>query len=273
MGKSKSKSVFSSVLFFVFVAVVVVSALGVVVAQTVPSPPDVLTVGSVGNHVETTSGVNVPAQAGNVSALTISDVRKTQFWQGYYGNVTGQIVLDDANNATLFAWELANPAGEIYAVNTTSVVQWSNVSCVNFTALNATSSGPGSGKINLSSLAVQFNMNNSLSLENLSKDAFNYTFNTTYSGSFQTGTVAITASNNCPQVTTFVDDVYQTGAFKQVLMYDNLSALIFVALLENNKNGYQAGGNDLSDFQMVVAADGTPGKSGLSTYYFYVELS
>ena len=56
-------------------------------------------------------------------------------------------------------------------------------------------------------------------------------------------------------------------------MHDNQSALIFVGLLELNKNGYQSGANDLSDFQMLVAEDGSAGHEAASTYYFYVELN
>ena len=154
--------------------------------------------------------------------------------------------------------------------NTTDAVQWSNITCVNFTA-NASGINTHH-KINLSNLAVQFNMNKTRTLENLSKDAFNYTFNTTFDGSFRVGTVDITAGMNCPQAFTFVDDVYQTSSFREVLMNDNRSALVFASLLEDAKNGYQLGGQDLHDFQMLVAEDGSPGKEAASTYYFYVEL-
>ena len=259
--------------YLVVVAVLAVFAVSYVVAQTVPEPPTSITVGTTGGRSETSQGFQVPAQAGNVSALVVSDTGKPEFWQGYFGNVTGTIALQDVNNMTLFQWELPNPAGEIYAVNTTSVVNWNNVTCVNFTG-NASGDALGSrNMINLSNLAVQYNMNTTVTLENLSKEGLNYTFNTTFSGTFLTGTKATVTSDNCPQVTTFVDNAYQTSTFKEVLMHDNQSALIFVGLLELNKNGYQTGSNDLSDFQMLVAEDGSAGHEAASTYYFYVELS
>ena len=261
---------------FVFAAVFFVLGAVFVFGQLSPNPPDTLTVGGSTRHVETVNGFQVPAAAGNVSALVLVDTRITSFWQGYYGNVSGTIVLDDAGNSTLFAWELATPSGEVFAVNTSSVVNWNNVTCVNFTG-NASGSAatgltPGSSVINLSNLAVQFNMNRTVSLQNLSPDAVNNTFNTTFSGNFNVGTRTIVAGDNCPQAFTFVNDAYQVGSFRNVLLHDNRSALIFAAFLENNKDGFQTGGQDLSDFQMLVAEDGTPGKEAASTYYFYVEL-
>ena len=255
--------------YLLVMAVLAILAVSYAAAQTVPKPPTSLTVGTTDNRIESTTGFVVPAQAGNVSALVLSDTSKTKFWQGYYGNVSGAIVLQDAQNQTLFQWELPNPSGEVYAVNTSNSVFWNNVTCVNFTG-NAS----GTDKINLSTLAVQYNMNMSTSppLENLSKEAFNYTFNTTFSGTFSTGTKETNPSSNCPQVTTFVDNVYQTSTFKEVLMHDNKSALIFVGLMELNQNGYKTGSTDLNDFQMLVSEDGTPGHEAASTYYFYVEI-
>lgn len=255
--------------FMVFTAVVLMILAQGVLAQTYIAPKSAkqISIGTSDTRVMSTFGYAVPAQAGNVTALTISDVRSTQFWQGYYGNITGRIELTDGQNSTMFAWELASPAGQIFAVNDTGAVQWDNVTCVNFTT------DVVSQKINLTTLAVQFNMNVSpSSIENLSKDAFNYTFNTTFTNRFTLGHREINALSNCPQANTFIDGAYQTGAYREVLMFDNQSALIFATSIENNLNGYQAGGNDMSDFQMMVAETGTPGYEAATTYYFYVEL-
>lgn len=253
-------------------------AVEVVVAQSVPGSPDTVTVGSSGRHVESAGGVPIGAEAGNVTALVISETRVTQFWQGYYGNVSGSIVLDDAANNTLFAWELASPAGEIFAVNTSDAVQWNNVTCVNFTAPTNSSGVDSPHKVNLSTLATQFNMNTSAlsSGFNLTKDAINNTFNTTYELQFQVANTVIgddaKSTENCMQLYTFVNEAYQVSDYAEVLLFDNRSALIFAAFLENNLNGFQSGGGDLSDFQMMVAERGTPGAEAASTYYFYVEL-
>ena len=234
----------------------------------IPGQPDFINVTNSTRHVESTTGYTIPAQAGNVSSLVMTDKSSSQFWQGYFGNVTGTIVLDDGSNNTLFSWELANPTGEVYATNASGSVNWGNMTCVNLTG-NASDEGV---RMNLTTLAVQFNMNVTNSLENLSLEAFNYTFNNTFIGTVQIGTSVITSANLCPLAYTFINNAYQTASFKEVLLHDNQSALVFTAILENSKNGYQAGNNDKSDFQMVVPVDGSPGKSGLSSYYFYVEL-
>src|SRR3989344_6931613 len=88
------------------------------VAQTAPQGPGQITKGandrrSVGID-NTTHGTVVQAEAGNVTALNINSTRLTSRWQGYYGNITGRVTLDDASNNTLFDWELASPRGEIY---------------------------------------------------------------------------------------------------------------------------------------------------------------
>ena len=265
-------SKFTVAMYVALLSFMLAVAVQTALANTVPNPPDTVTTGP-GFRGEQVGGIPIQAIAGNVTALVVTDSSQSQFWQGYYGNVTGRIVLDDAQNSTLFAWELAAPSGEIYAVNTSNVVSWANITCVNFTALNNTDSGKGSGKINLSTLSVQFNMNTSRTLENLSKEGFNYTFNTTFAGGLTVGTRTIAAGDNCPQAFMFVNELYQTTDFREVLLFDNQSALVFAAILENSKDGYQAGNDDLSDFQMIVPEDGSPGKeSTTATYYFYVEL-
>jgi len=70
--------------------------------------------------------IQINAEAGNVTELTISSLTQTQTWQGYYGNITGTIVLDDVQNWTMYSWATAEPQGEIYASNGSSVT-WSKI--------------------------------------------------------------------------------------------------------------------------------------------------
>ncbi|PLW80939.1 hypothetical protein C0585_00045, partial [Candidatus Woesearchaeota archaeon] len=82
------------------------------------------------------SGFNVSAIAGNVTELTIEAISVTQFWQGYYGNVTGTIVLANSNNDTLYDWSVSTATGEIYASTATSVT-WASLVCADDTSMNA----------------------------------------------------------------------------------------------------------------------------------------
>jgi hypothetical protein len=217
-------------------------------------------------------GMSTQAQAGNVTALEIFGQSPTLWWQGYYGNVTGRIVLSDAINNTMYAWELATPSGEIYATNSSLAVWWDNLTCVNFTADTATNH-----KINMTTLNVQYNMNLTADPANVDIQAFNGTFNSTFTDILSVGGNKIgdddTDSEHCAMLYTFVDGAWQQNIFRELITFDNESALVFVSFLEDSLNGFENGGDDLHDFQMMVPEDGTPGQEAITTtYYFYVEL-
>ncbi len=232
-----------------------------------PDPVDSLLTGASGRYNGQTTGYGISAVAGNVTALTIQNFQATQFWQGYYGNITGEIKLDDASNNTLFSWSLANPVGEIYAVNNSGTVQWGNITCVNLTsAANTTDT---IGKINRTTIQSAYNLTDQ-DFDNLSS-----TFNQSYSAALVVGARTIPASLQCPEVNTYVDEAWQTTSYSELLLHDNLSSLVFAAIIERNVDGFRAGSNDAHDFQMMVLEDGTPGgpDASMTTYYFYVELN
>src|SRR3990167_1096282 len=54
---------------------------------------------------------SVNAQAGNVTELNIFGYSITQTWQGYFGNVSGTIILADANDKVMYNWSLASSEG------------------------------------------------------------------------------------------------------------------------------------------------------------------
>ena len=83
---------FTIVMFFLMVVYVR--------ADVEPTYPDTLNEVSSGRWGGT-SAISIEAEAGNITELTIDDRRTTQAWQGYYGNITGTITLDDANNYTM----------------------------------------------------------------------------------------------------------------------------------------------------------------------------
>lgn len=221
-----------------------------------PQGPDTVTTTTPERRAETPAA-QVNAQAGNVTAVTITNIQITEHWQGYYGNVSGKITLDDAFNNTLFDWGISTPKGEVYASNGSSV-SWSNVKCMNFS--NNGSVETTGHRYNLTKLERFFNINST------EKDGIDETFNQTY-----VNTTGFTAGPNlitekCPMLTTFVSDNYQTTAFKEVLLTDNLS-IIYTALLEVDHTGFD---NIIYDFQMLVNEDGH--SAGATNYYFYVEI-
>ena len=220
-----------------------------------PGQPDDLTVNDSSRRIESTTGFSVSAQAGNVSHLVINDTRVTAHWQGYYGRIAGVITLDDGKNNTLFDWQLANPVGEIFASNSSSV-NWANTTCVNLT----NSASNGMTKVNASIIEDTFNMSHT------DADGVNETFNYTFTDSFTVGERLIDSSKNCPLVYLYVNNAPQQADFKEVLLTDNTS-VIFTALLENDLPGFDG---SPWDFQLIVPENQAP---GTTDFYFFVELS
>ena len=209
-----------------------------------------------------TGGTIIQAQAGNVTSLIINSTRLTSRWQGYYGNITGTITLDDAFNNTLYNWQLASPQGEIYASNgsATGAVTWGNIFCFNYT--NNLSNGNG--------MIQRFN---GTALESMigsttgDRDNVNGTFNASFTGSFAVGATSISSTSGCKQTTLFVSDLYQTTKFVEVLLSDN-DSIVFTSLLEQDQTGFS--GSTL-DFEMIVGENGDV--TAATNYYFFVELS
>jgi len=66
-----------------------------------PYGPTLITVDQSSRANFSASAKQIGAQAGNVTQLTISTQVATRRWQGYYGNITGGIALDDAQSNTM----------------------------------------------------------------------------------------------------------------------------------------------------------------------------
>ena len=97
-----------------------------------PSPATGVTPGiSSRRNLSMLNSTSAQAEAGNVTRLDINAITITTSWQGYYGNVTGNIVLADANNESLYEWGNATSiTGEVYATRTTTVT-WNTINCSN----------------------------------------------------------------------------------------------------------------------------------------------
>src|SRR3989338_8967812 len=76
--------------------------------------------------------VQVSAQGGNTTELLINATQSLDRWQGFFGNISGRVVLEDANNYSMYTWSETdtNVAGEVYAA-TQTVSAWSQVYCAN----------------------------------------------------------------------------------------------------------------------------------------------
>jgi hypothetical protein len=252
------------------VGVLVLSVSYVLAAgSSTPLGPDTITVSESGRNTKNGSAVTIPAEAGNVTALVIDDIRITESWQGYYGNITGTITLDDANNFTMYDWSLPNPKGEVYASNGSNV-NWGSVYCINVSQEGQNPVRPDGSVSNINGSQIELNFG----INETDVDGLNETFNDTYTDTvgFRVGSITIDVEDGCSLAHPFANEGHNTD-WNELLLSDN-NTLIFTALIRENADGYQPGSTDLYDFQMLVLENGHTGSETTTTnYYFYVELA
>lgn len=215
----------------------------------IPAGPSTLSMVS-SSRYPLASASNTSAMAGNVSELTILADSITQTWQGYFGNVSGAIVLGDSNNNTLYNWTLASANGEIYAVRDSVTPTWSSVRCANFTEL-------------LSEESV-------LNVPVAAADGLNETFfNTSVFNDFYVGPLNINSTQDCYATNLYNDTGAQSAYFSEVILSDTTANLIYTSILNDNIVGFDSLSHD---FEMIVGEDGHNGDTNPTPYYFYVEL-
>ena len=245
-----------------------------VIAIAEPQGPTTVSIAGSGRFTNNTAPVISEAQAGNVTALVITNTRATEAWQGYYGNITGTITLDDASNSTLYDWSLPAPSGEVYASNS-SLVTWSKVYCMNVSAdrnYSGVGSGLGGGQyytINGTGIELNFGINVS------DRDGLNETFNDTYTDTtgFRVGSITIDRVDGCSLAHPYTSQAYLETGWQELLLTDN-SSVIFTGLVRDSANGFETGATDTYDFQLMVLENGHVGSETTTTpYYFFVELS
>lgn len=211
---------------------------------------------------------NITAYAGNITEMVIDTWTITRTWQGYVGNVTGTIVLADANNYTLYDWEVMNPSGEIYAARTDSI-DWITIACANKTQI-------------LDINEAQFSGTNETDRDGAyPDDSPNLTFTT--SGTHHTiyvGNITV-ANDTCPRTvmhnsTTWIPHNqtanHDVDRFHEVVLADNWGNgdTVYTALLEKDWAGFDG---KTHDFEMIVAEDGHGTDVSQTPYYFWVQLS
>lgn len=199
---------------------------------------------------------SAPAIAGNVTELYINASFITQSWQGYYGNIYGTIVLDDARNMSLYTWTLLSPMGRIYATRNSTALNWSksNIICANITHIESEET------------ELNFNLNGMQD-----SDGINETFRFITHPRFNVSTKGFEPNECNYTVSTYVNDEANVRNFNETLLYSSSDdAMIYMTIINQDALGFN-GSN--WDFQMIVAEDGHAGDTTVTPYYFYVELS
>jgi len=206
--------------------------------------------------------LTIDALAGNITALVVYAIGQTKGWQGYYGNISATITLDDADNFTFYNWTSAVPRGQIYATLNSSIT-WGGVTCFNFSEL---------------STANFLTIENYYGFTSPDVDGVNETFAQTDHPTFEVGSVTM---DDCPTTYIFQNDVEQETNFVNVLLYDptlNDTGWIYTTVIENRSTA-TGSPQDLicyngqpCDFQILVNDDGHGTDTQVTPYYFWVEI-
>ncbi len=191
-----------------------------------------------------TSG-SMTARGGNITNLDFPNVlSQTSKWQGYYGNVSGEIMLGTSSTDKMYNWTLNNVAGEVYATQ---------ASTMNFSAWEDLSTRTGAN------IDTDFGFNTS-DTDNATI-TFKYTpptFNVSgkqISGGANTAAKTYNGSEN---------PIWWTIALARSSPAE--SNYVFVGIINDNGQAYDG---TTKDFQMIVPENQA---TGVDTYYFYVEL-
>jgi hypothetical protein len=185
---------------------------------------------------------------GTITTMVLNSIQQDQRWKAYVGNVTGTLTLDNPNNFTIYAWDLATITGEVYASRFGNL-SWTSVTCAPQSLIVSES--------------------NYFSMVQSNPDRLNATFNWTVHKQFQVGSNII-AQNTCNSTVTYINDTRQVptvnSPFQQVLVQDGNGYLVHMADISDNVQGFD---NTTYDFQMIVPENTT---GAATSYYFYVEL-
>jgi len=218
-------------------------------ASAAVTPPRTLTAGtSEHRDLGALADQNVSAQGGNVTQVNINVLAITKAWQGYYGNITGEITLDDADNNTFYNWSLAAPKGEVYATRN-AAVDFSTIGCANATERTAEETYLGQVLAD--------------------GDSVTNTFNGTTHPQFNVSTTSV-AVNTCFSTNAFVNSAQDASRFFQVLLADGASVIVYTTLIDNDQTGFDGNGYD---FELLVGENDHDGSVGSTLYYFFVELT
>ena len=266
-----------------FLIIILCSILSIIIisvdAQATPTGPTVTILGNQSKNPATATRVNSTingtiSPGGYIFTTSISAVQQNTRWKGYVGNVTGTLVLDDANDNRLFSWTLSTTlAGEVYATRSSSNINWTGINC--------TWVKEGSRRYNESNRSAEEAENAVLS-QTGKDDNITATFTRANHTAITVGSVVI-GKNEC-----FSQQPYQKSAaqvfpdsnsanFTEAILYDgpyNSSVsgnIIYETKIESDVTGYRS--DSTYDFQMILPESGAIGFSGSTAYYFYVELT
>jgi len=192
---------------------------------------------------------NIITAGGTFTTMVLGGTFQTPRWKAYVGNVTGNLVLADSNNRTIYDWELTIVSGQIYVTRTENI-NWGNIMCATEQTI--------------------LNEQNFLNISETAADSINRTFNDTIHRGFFVGTTQIMESS-CRAIATFVENIKQppsvNATFQEILLQDSNNNIIFTTIIEQARTGFDS---NPYDFQLIVPEN--PTRVQPTTYFFFAEI-
>jgi len=111
------------------------------------------------NLTNYSSSASTAVQAGNVTELNISGQAITTHWAGFYGEISGNITLENANGDVFYDWTGLNAlVGEVFA-SPDSTVQWDGIGCANASEISSIESSLGISATDADNIASTYSSN------------------------------------------------------------------------------------------------------------------
>lgn len=219
-------------------------AVAVLPAAALPTgETDKTTVGSPSTFTPTAG--SAAARGGNITDVTFASVlTATSKWQGYYGNVSGNIFLGTATGDKMFNWA-ASTAGEVFATqdSSMSIAEWEALTARTATNIDTDFTFTGS---DTDSAANTFTVDPSAIV--------------VAGRSIDGGAATAAKTYNSSDIATWTT-IALAGSTSAEANY------VFAGVISNDGQAYDG---STKDFQMIVPENEA---TGTETYYFYVELT
>ncbi len=230
-------------LISLFASLMLLSILVVIQAGAVPTG---WTPTNVSNATFANTSGSMAARGGNITNVDFTNVlTQTSKWQGYYGNVTGEIMLGTTSTAKMYNWTLNTIAGEVFATqaSTMNFTAWEDLNARTGAQIDTDFGFTGDDSDNASETFTS-----DPPMINVSGRQINGGANT-----------AAKTFNATGAATWWTIALARTSAAE--------SNYVFAGVISNDGEAYD---NTTKDFQMIVPENEN---AGVDTYYFYVELT
>jgi len=188
---------------------------------------------------EFTSSGTIGALGGYATSLNVTDVKtQTRVWQGLYGDVSGDISLENALGRVMYSWPNVT-SGYVYA-STDSAVNFGTIAGQTDCTIDENMTGLGSDRVNRT-----------------------FTLN-----ALTDWIVASTPIANACQAYSYVNSTPQNSSFEEIILTDDGGITsIYATKIEKNAPGFDG---QPHDFQIIIPDDQS---RQTTTYYMYAELT